>query len=152
WDRSLSIPAEYAQGDNRDLREERIRAFMNNAVLKRGAGKEEDKVGLIIFGRKPRLELPPATVPQLKFTKLVSRIDDTYTDLAASIKLGLASFPEGTSKRLVLISDGNENLGQAEEQARIAKENGVQIDVLPIAAGRRNPNEVLVERIEAPPF
>src|SRR5262249_58571 len=102
WDRSLSIPAEYAQGDNRDLREERIRAFMNNAVLKRGAGKEEDKVGLIIFGRKPRLELPPATVPQLKFTKLVSRIDDTYTDLAASIKLGLASFPEGTSKRLVL--------------------------------------------------
>ncbi|MBI3410498.1 MAG: VWA domain-containing protein, partial [Planctomycetes bacterium] len=152
WDRSLSIPPEYAQGDNRDLREERIRTFMNNAVLKRGAGKEEDKVGLIVFGRKPRLELPPASVPQLKFTKLVSRIDDTYTDLAASIKLGLASFPEGTSKRLVLISDGNENLGQAEEQARIAKENGVQIDVLPIAAGRRNPNEVLVERIEAPPF
>src|SRR5262249_34826108 len=32
------------------------------------------------------------------------------------------------------------------------KQNGVQVDVLPIAAGRHNPNEVLVERIEAPPF
>src|SRR5207249_7671743 len=54
--------------------------------------------------------------------------------------------------RLVLISDGNENLGQAEEQARIARQNGVEIDVVHIAAGRRNPNEVLVERIEAPPY
>ena len=28
---------------------------------------------------------------------------------------------------------------------------GVQIDVIPLAAGNRNPNEVLVERVEVPP-
>lgn len=151
WDRSLSIPQEYAEGSQRDQREDRIRTFMNDAVAKRGPGKEGDRVGLILFGRKPRLELPPASVPRLKFTKLVSQIDDSYTDIASAIKLGLASFPEGTNKRLVLISDGNENMGQAEEQARIAKQNGVVIDVVSIAAGRRSPNEVLLERIEAPP-
>src|SRR5205807_5109442 len=50
----------------------------------------------------------------------------------------------------VLLSDGNENLGNAEEQARLAKLNGIQIDVVPLAAGQRNQNEVLVESVAAP--
>ena len=61
--------------------------------------------------------------------------------------MALASFPEDTGKRIVLISDGNENLGNAEEQARLAKSIGVQIDVMPLAAGQRNEEEVLVERV-----
>ena len=82
-----------------------------------------------------------------------ARADDgNYTDIAAALKLALASFPEGTGKRIVLISDGNENLGNAEEQARLAKTLKVQIDVLPLAAGKRNDDEVLVERVEAPPL
>src|SRR5262249_40030476 len=60
--------------------------------------------------------------------------------------------PEGTAKRIVLMSDGNENLGTATEQARIANQNGVQIDTVPLAAGYRNENEVLVEKVEAPPM
>ncbi len=151
WDRSLSIPPE-REGD-RDLREERLKDFISEAIAKRGPGKEGDKVGLILFGRRPRLELPPASVPQLKLPRnFLSPIDDTYTNIGDAIKLALASFPENTGKRIVLISDGNENMGLSEEQARIAKQNGVEIDIIPVAAGRRNPNEVLVERIEAPPF
>ncbi|MBL8796118.1 MAG: VWA domain-containing protein, partial [Planctomycetia bacterium] len=53
---------------------------------------------------------------------------------------------------IVLISDGNENLGNAEEQARIAKQNQVQIDVLPLGKGQRNEHEVLVQSVEAPPL
>ncbi len=63
----------------------------------------------------------------------------------------MACFPEGTGKRIVLISDGNENLGKAEEQARIAKQNGVEIDTVLVASSDRNQNEILVERVEAPP-
>ena len=33
-------------------------------------------------------------------------MDTNYTDIAAAIKLALASFPEGTAKRIVVISDG----------------------------------------------
>src|SRR5206468_651251 len=64
--------------------------------------------------------------------------------------LALACFPEGTGKRIVLISDGNENLGKAEEQARIAKQNNVEIDTVFINSGDRSQNEVIMERIEAP--
>jgi uncharacterized membrane protein len=155
WDRSLSIPQEWSIPQfkteaSKDLREERLKTFINEAVAKRGPARAGDRAGVIVFGRYPRLELPPSSVPELRLKKIASPVDETYTDIAAAIKLALASFPEGTGKRIVLISDGNQNMGNAEEQARIAKQNGVQIDVVPIAAGRTNQNEVLVERIEAP--
>ncbi len=150
WDRSLSIPPEFV-GDF-DARQGRILQFINESVEFRGPGHEDDRAGVIVFGRRPRVELPPGSVPRLGFKKVLSQIDETYTDIAGAIKLALATFPEGSAKRIVLISDGNENLGQAEEQARIARQNGVQIDIVPIAAGRKSLNEVLVERIEAPPY
>jgi uncharacterized membrane protein len=150
WDRSLSIPPEPLA--DRDLREERTISFINDAVADRGPTHADDRAGVIVFGKRPRLELPPATVPRLGFKKVLSQVDNTYTDIAGAIKLALATFPEGTAKRIVLITDGNENLGQAEAQARLARQNGAQIDVVPIAAVRRSANEVLVERIEAPPY
>jgi uncharacterized membrane protein len=155
-DRSLSVPEELAADPKAkdktiDLRWERTKKFINESVEKRGTGHERDKAGLIVFGKRPRLELPPSDAPRFKFLEIASTVDGNYTDIAAAIKLALASFPEGSGKRIVLLSDGNENLGNAEEQARIAKQNGVQIDVVPLGAGQRNENEVLVERVEAPP-
>jgi uncharacterized membrane protein len=143
YDRSLSIPKD--ADDNAHLL-----AFINDAVARRGPARQRDSAGLILFGRWPRLELPPSSVPRFNYRKLPTDIDNTYTDIASALKLALASFPEGTGKRIVLISDGNENIGNAEEQARIARQNGVEIDVVAIAAGRRNQNEVLIERLEAP--
>ncbi|HEV3448362.1 MAG TPA: VWA domain-containing protein, partial [Gemmataceae bacterium] len=157
-DRSFSIPVEFdstvSPDANRiDRRTERVEQFINYTVENRGPLHRYDRAGLILFGRRPRLELPPSNAPAFNFkTKdAASTVDGNYTDIAAAIKLALASFPEGTGKRIVLISDGNENLGNAEEQARIAKLNGVQIDVVPLAAGYRNENEVLVQAVEAPP-
>ncbi len=148
WDRSLSVPPEIVRGE--DVREKRIYAFINDSVSQRSTQHANDRVGVIVFGRHPRMELPPAAVPKLGFHKILSQLDNTYTDVAGAMKLALASFPEGSGKRMVLISDGNENIGQAEEQARLAKQNGVQVDVVKIDAARRQTNEILVERIEAP--
>jgi uncharacterized membrane protein len=157
-DRSLSIPQEYDPADDPesprvDRREERIERFINDVVQFRGPEHKYDRAGLILFGRRPRLEFPPSSAPSFnfRFRDASSNIDGNYTDIAAALKLALASFPEGTGKRIVLLSDGNENLGNALEQARIAKQNGAQIDVVPLASAYRNENEVLVERVEAPP-
>jgi uncharacterized membrane protein len=159
-DRSLSIPEDIDPNTppdslqaQVDRRKQRIENFINTAVETRGPGHERDRAGLILFGRRPRLELPPSDAPKFNFhfKDAASTVDGTYTDIAAAIKLALASFPEGSGKRIILLSDGNENLGNAEEQARIAERNGVQIDVVPLAAGHRNENEVLVQAVEAPP-
>lgn len=152
-DRSVSIPEDFDSDDNSpvkrvDRRWERVLKFINGTVEGRGAGHKEDQTGVILFGRRPRVELPPSNSPRLNFQQASSNLDHNYTDISAAIKLALASFPEGTGKRIVLISDGNENLGNAEEQAQIAKRNGVQIDVRPLSY--RNETEVLVSSVEAP--
>lgn len=158
-DRTFSIPIEGDAEANPespqipyDRRAERIERFINDSVEKRGPGHERDRTGVILFGRRPRLELPASDAPRLnfRFKDLTGTVDGNYTDIAAAIKLALASFPEGYGKRIVLLSDGNENLGNAEEQARMAERNGVQIDVVPLASGVRKENEVLVESVDAP--
>jgi uncharacterized membrane protein len=148
WDRSLSMPPEFVQG--KDQRELRIFNFINQSVASNASRRHDDQVGVIVFGKDPRLELPPGRVPKLNFKNILSNIDNTHTDIASALKLALASFPAGTGMRIVLITDGNENLGRAEEIARIAKQNGVQIDIVPIVARRQTQNEILIERIEAP--
>jgi uncharacterized membrane protein len=153
WDRSLSMPEELDPVDPNDPKrevEERQLAFINKAVALRGPKHQRDSAGLIVFGRYPRLELPPSNVPHFRLKKVTSATDGTYTDISAALKLALACFPEGTGKRIVLISDGNENLGKAEEQARLAKQNNIEIDTVAVSSSNRNQNEVLVERIEAP--
>jgi uncharacterized membrane protein len=153
-DRSLSIPEELEKDPNStamiDRRQERIKRFVNESVERHGLLHTRDRAGLIVFGRLPKLELQPTATPRFNFNEVTSLIEGNYTDIGAAIKLALASFPEGTGKRVILLSDGNENLGNAEDQARLAKLNGVQIDVVPLAAGQRNVNEVLVESVSAP--
>jgi uncharacterized membrane protein len=155
-DRSQSVPEEFGDdlrspGRRIDLREKRVLDFINDSVAQHGKRRHRDQAGLIVFGRRPRLELPPSDAPRFNLSSLPHAADGSATDIGAALKLALASFPEGTNKRIVLVSDGNENLGSAEEQARIARSLGVQIDVLPLAATQRNQDEVLVERVEAPP-
>jgi uncharacterized membrane protein len=142
-DGSQSVPKELL---------ERAETFINEAVAQRGAGHERDRAGLVVFGKEARPERPAsdAGILKFKYAEVADRIDGNYTNIAAGINVALASFPEGCGRRIVLISDGNENLGNAKAAAERAKTIGVQIDVVPLATGQRNENEVLVHSIEAP--
>jgi uncharacterized membrane protein len=156
-DRSQSIPQDIEPAENAadrvDRRWLRTRDFVRNAVLLRGVEHARDKSGVVLFGKRPKLALPPASVRD-KFDvdeRMAGPIDGQYTDIAAALKLALASFPEGSGKRIVLVSDGNENVGNALDQAALAKQNGAPIDVVAVAPGYRNEGEVLVHSVEAPP-
>ncbi|QEL18266.1 VWA domain-containing protein [Limnoglobus roseus] len=156
-DRSQSVPQDIDPAanvaDQVDRRWQRIRGFVRDAVLSRGVEHSRDKAGVVLFGKRPKLALPPASVRD-RFEvddRMAGPIDGQYTDIAAALKLAVASFPEGNGKRVVLVSDGNENMGNAVEQAAVAKQNGVAIDVVSIAPGYKNEGEVLVQSVEAPP-
>ncbi len=147
-DRSLSIPQEFI--GNRDVRAERVLRFINDAVTHHADHNEGDKTGLIVFARDAQLELAPGQVPRMNLRELPPARDPTFTNIESALKLALASFPDGTGKRIVLISDGNENRGDARRAAEEYRAQGVQIDVLPLAAGEKNEDEIVVERIEVP--
>jgi len=106
-----------------------------------------DKAGLVLFGKEPLVEQDVGAPGDL--SQLLSRPDATATDIPAAIRLAIALFPEGTQKRIVLVSDGNNNVGDIEEAARLAETAGVQIQTHTLGAELQG--DVLVESVQAPP-
>jgi len=132
-DSSLSIPP-----DNLEW----ARDYIKKQVKKLPKG---DKVGVVIFGKSAMLEESLSRDPDI--SQFSSIISPQYTDISRAIQLATAVFPESTVKRVVLISDGNENLGNSEHQASLASARGVQIDCLPYPP--RDFPEVLVSSFES---
>src|SRR5437762_3248592 len=64
------------------------------------------------------------------------------------VRLGTAAFPETGQKRLVLLSDGNENIGDAEAALLAARPLGVTFDVVPLGVERGN--DVSVQKLGLP--
>jgi uncharacterized membrane protein len=107
---------------------------------------EKDVAGVIVFGDDAMIEVPPVAKPEL--TGPTSLVGRTATDLGAAIRLALAVFPPSYQKRIVVVSDGNENKGHAVAEAELAKAQGVVIDVL--ALKYDYPNEVWMEGLHLP--
>ena len=154
-DRSYSIPQEIAAerpgSGPTDERWANMRQFIEQSVKRRPPSRGDDASGLILFGKRPRLALTPTRALSWPVDeRMAGPIDGNYTDISAALKLALASFPEGSGKRVVLISDGNENVGVAEETAKLAARNKVQIDTVALAPGYRNESDVLVLGVDAP--
>ena len=119
-DLSDSVPA---------AEQERAETFIRQAIAAMPAGA---RAAVVAFGEEALVErlaseardLPPiASVP-----------GSGRTDIASAIRLALALFPEESHKRLVLLSDGLENVGDALAQADLAAARGVEIAVVPLLA------------------
>ncbi len=108
--------------------------------------KQEDYIGIIAFGSDASVELAPSQVG--KIDRIRSEPSTSYTDISQALGLAIASFPAEASKRIVLISDGNENLGEALDQAAMADTEGITIDVIPVNNNLQK--ETLFDKMVAP--
>ena len=134
-DRSDSIPAS---------QQESAKEFVNKASKQK---KNSDKAGVIVFGSEASIESSPNLAVDLQ--KIQAVVGTERSDLAAAIRLGTAAFPENGQKRLVLLTDGNENMGDAMGAVLTAESQGVTIDVVPLGVSRAN--DVCVQKIQVPP-
>ncbi len=89
-----------------------------------------DAAGLIAFARTPRLIHSPAAGFEVSLPPALADAD--ATDIARALELGLGEFPSGSRRTMVLLSDGNENLGRATSVAALAQKNGVTIHTAPL--------------------
>src|SRR6187397_331271 len=145
-DQSESIP--------KLTREAMLEYVVKDVAAHRHAGDlqsaAEDKAGVIIFGREATIEHPPFA-DEIRAVGMLESLFDLRTDaanIASALKLAQASFPEDTAKRIVIVTDGNENLGDARTIARTLADNGIGIDVVPITLPTRA--EVAVEKVALP--
>jgi Mg-chelatase subunit ChlD len=116
------------------------------AALQRKA--PQDEAAVISFGRDPAVERalsPDSEPPRLSPS---SNVNPGATNIAAAIRAGLAVLPPTAARRLVLLSDGQQNQEKADTAAALAAASGVQILAMPLES-TRGP-EVLVRALDAP--
>ncbi len=123
--------------------EKRALSFVRQALEGMRPG---DKAGLILFGQDALVERSVTASRELDEVTTVPRT--TYTDVGTALRLGLALFPAQAQKRIVLLSDGNNNLGDAEAAAQLARASGVQVSVVPLLSVLGQ--EVILEELTAP--
>lgn len=134
-DRSDSV----TEADRRQAEE-----FVAQAVTRMGP---DDASGLIVFGADARMDLSPGT-PRPP-GRILSVVDGTASDLAAALRLAMASFPDGKARRIVLISDGNETRGDAIEASEAAAAEGIPIHHVALR-GSAEGSDVVVGAVQTP--
>ena len=122
--------------------------YVRGTVERHRDGKRGDRAAVVVFGRQAAVEVGPIDdVPPLS-DRIEAYVDSEFSNLEAAMKMAKALFPEDAAKRVVIVSDGNENMGDARRLARNFAESGIGIDVVPIAVEARS--EIAVEKITIP--
>lgn len=137
-DQSESIPAEY--------RSEMLR-FVNHNVEQHRQVAKGDRAAVIVFGREAAVEVPPVEFAP-GGRNIEAQIDPTATNLADSLAKAAALLPNSSARRVVVVSDGNENLGVAARQSQQLMQAGIGVDVIPAPTGGKQ--DVAVESVAAP--
>ncbi|KAA3662308.1 MAG: VWA domain-containing protein, partial [Chloroflexi bacterium] len=106
-----------------------------------------DQTAVILFGANALVERPMSGLAELApVTTVPQRL---HTDLAEAIRLGLALFPTGSARRLVILSDGAATIGDTQKAAQLAAATGVEISYVPLSRSSGDA-EALLTNVNAP--
>ncbi len=126
----------------REQREEVIQ-FVNDAVENKG---KHDYVGVIAFGSDSRVE--QFISQDISFSEFQTDVSSEATDLEEAVNIALAEMPEDSAKRIVLITDGNENEGNIKNTASMVVALGCDFEVMKLEENLAN--EVYVSDMSIP--
>jgi len=108
------------------------REYINKAL---GGKRGGDQGGVIEFGRTANVdEAPSETLQSLE--QGTPTVAGDATDISSALRLAEASLPEGLGHKIVVLSDGNENIGDAEAEIDGLRAKGVRVDIAPTALGQ----------------
>ena len=140
-DQSDSIPA---------ARRDMMLNYVFREVESHRRDGKKDLAGVIVFGGTAKIEAAPfdGKLPLIDRLESSTDLQTDSTSLESALKLAKASFPEDTARRVVIVSDGNENMGDSLSLARSMAEDGIGIDVVPVALSAKS--EVSVDKIVLP--
>ncbi|MCR4317154.1 MAG: VWA domain-containing protein [Planctomycetes bacterium] len=134
-DASKSIP-ESAQNEAME--------FIRDRAVGRGV---DDEVAFYAFARDTSIQVP-FTKDFIPDNRISGDLKRDRTDISAALDISASTFPSGARRKIVLITDGNENIGDAVEAVTKAKQQGILVDVYPLSYAYSR--DVSVERISVP--
>src|SRR5829696_712706 len=122
----------------------RAEAFVQQALAQM---PNDDQAALIVFGQRALVERMPAGDRALG--QVGALPGGGATDIEGAVRLALALLPNEGHQRLVLLSDGGENTGDAAKAAQIAAARGVPIDVVALSGLADGP-DARISGVELP--
>lgn len=141
-DQSHSIPSELRR---------KAEAFVKTAAHPKNAN---DRVAILTFDGQTNIEqLPNHGGPEGAVhvrTPLADGNRPDRTNIAQGLRMAAACAPESTANRIVILSDGNQNIGDALEEAKTSRANHMTVDVVPLAYARQS--EVVFEKLRVPAY
>src|SRR6266702_1283367 len=102
-----------------------IESWINAALKHKGP---DDQVGIVAVGRNALVE--QSVQKQIDFNQFQSTPDTNFTDLTAGLRLAAAILPGDSQRRIVLLSDGQQNLGDALQEAQLLQQEGIRLDIV----------------------
>ncbi|MDR4503980.1 MAG: VWA domain-containing protein [Candidatus Scalindua sp.] len=110
------------------------------------------KKSLVFFGSESKI-ITPEFKEALHLEKVREEnkeltVPTDRTDISSGIMATLGMMPEGSSRIVVLLSDGNENLGDALRAARLAANNDIK--VFTVAPPEQKKSEIFIKVINVP--
>lgn len=115
--------------------------------IARGLHKPETRTGLLAFGRFPEWEFLPRQ--DFSLGDLSTRVEREETDIQAALLAALGHLGEGRQGKILLITDGNENRGEAARTIPLLRAQGTQVWTLPVSLARGR-NEVYLSDLHLP--
>lgn len=100
--------------------------WINRAGAEKGP---DDRVGTVAVGLDAAVEKNLDTAP-VSGGRSEAAVNSGFTNLAGGLQLAGSQFGGGENRRIVLISDGEDNVGNVLTEAAMLKERGIAIDVL----------------------
>ncbi len=101
-----------------------------------------DRVGLIVFAGEAFTQLP--LTPDFMSAKMylndisTGMIENQGTSIGAAIEVAMNSFSGATDveRAIVLITDAEDQIGDAESMAEVAHRDGIEVDVIGLGTGK----------------
>lgn len=121
--------------------------YLQSASENRKYKPDADRIGVISFADAAWIDAIPSTTLTMT-AKPIHEKRGGGTDIGEALQLAMATFKNDAMRRIVLITDGNQNLGDIEPALTAAASQHVPIDVFPL--NYRVRNEVLMEKMIAP--
>lgn len=124
--------------------EEAVKEAVNEAMAEKSP---EDEAGVVTVGAEAAVE-KPLTSDARDLRDFDTEVNRDYTNLASGLRLASTLFGDHARGRVVLMTDGNENIGDVKRQARYLHERGYTVDVMPFDVKRGK--DVAVDAFDVP--
>ena len=112
------------------------------------AQKSEVRTGLVVFGADAAVESLVRSGSE-PIREITAQIERGGTDIGRAIEVAISAFPSAAQRRIVLLSDGRENLGDARAVATVARTLGVEIDTVALERSSLQ-REIYVQGLTVP--